>query len=62
MGQMDVSELEIVAFETRYASSFFELNKTWLEAHFLIEPYDFKVLQNPREMVLEKGGYIFLAP
>jgi ribosomal protein S18 acetylase RimI-like enzyme len=59
MGQMDVSELEIVAFETRYASSFFELNKAWLEAHFLIEPYDFKVLQNPREMVLEKGGYIF---
>ena len=59
MGQMDLSELKIVAFESRYARSFYELNKAWLEAHFLIEPYDLKVLQNPREMVLEKGGDIF---
>ena len=45
---MDLSELKIVAYQPRYAASFYQLNKAWLEAHFLIEPYDLKVLQNPR--------------
>ena len=61
LGEMDISELKIVAYQPRYATSFFELNKAWLEAHFLIEPYDLKVLQNPQEMVLDRGGDIFLA-
>ena len=56
---MDISELKIVAYQPRYATSFFELNKAWLEAHFLIEPYDLKVLRNPQEMVLDRGGDIF---
>jgi ribosomal protein S18 acetylase RimI-like enzyme len=56
---MDISELKIVAFEPRYARSFYELNKAWLEAHFLIEPYDLKVLQNPKERVIDPGGAIF---
>ena len=59
LGEMDISELKIVAYQPRYATSFFELNKAWLEAHFLIEPYDLKVLQNPQEMVLDRGGDIF---
>lgn len=56
---MDISELKIVAYQPRYAASFYELNKAWLEAHFLIEPYDLKVLRNPKEQVLDPGGAIF---
>ncbi len=56
---MDISELKIVAYQPRYAASFYELNKAWLEAHFLIEPYDLMVLQNPKEQVLHPGGAIF---
>lgn len=34
------------------------MNKAWLEAHFLLEPYDIEVLSNPEREVLDAGGEI----
>ena len=55
-----LSELTIVPFSMEYGEAFFELNRAWLEASFLIEPYDLKVLKQPKEMILDQGGSIFM--
>jgi hypothetical protein len=44
---------------SEFKDAFFELNAEWLEAYFLIEPYDLKVLRNPQEMILDEGGEIY---
>ena len=51
--------LKFIPFEPTYRKVFFELNKAWLEDHFLIEPYDLEVLSNPEKMVLEPGGDVY---
>ncbi len=51
--------LSIVPFSPEHREAFFELNRMWLEASFLIEPYDLKVLKHPEEMVLDQGGAIY---
>jgi len=51
--------LSIVPFTAALAPHFYALNKEWLEAYFLLEPYDIQVLQNPQEMVLDPGGKVF---
>ena len=57
-----VSEnIEIVGYETKYASHFYDLNVAWLEKSFYVEPYDQKVLSNPKKYVIDPGGYIFFA-
>ena len=53
------SELTIVPFSSEHREAFFELNRAWLEASFLIEPYDLKVLKHPEEMILNQGGAIY---
>ena len=57
-----VSEnIEIVGYETKYTSHFYDLNVAWLEKYFYVEPYDQKVLSNPKKHVIDPGGYIFFA-
>ena len=51
--------LSIFPYQVEFKDVFFELNAEWLETYFLIEPYDLKVLSNPQEMVLDRGGEIY---
>ena len=51
--------LSIFPYRSEFKDAFFELNAEWLEAYFLIEPYDLKVLRNPQEMVLDEGGEVY---
>lgn len=53
--------LEIIPFEEQYAHHFYNLNVEWLKKYFYVEPYDEKVLSNPKKYVLEPGGFIFFA-
>lgn len=53
--------VEIIPFEERYTNYFYSLNAEWLKKYFYIEPYDEKVLSNPKKYVLKPGGYIFFA-
>ncbi|MFY9244026.1 MAG: GNAT family N-acetyltransferase [Polaribacter sp.] len=53
--------IEIIPFEEKYAKYFYDLNVEWLEKYFYVEPYDEKVLSNPKEYVLDPGGFIFFA-
>ncbi len=58
---MENNNLEIIAFQPKYAKAFYDLNVEWLEKYFYVEPYDKKVLSNPQEYIIDKGGYIFFA-
>ena len=58
---MVLENIEIVGYETKYASHFYDLNVAWLEKYFYVEPYDQKVLSNPKKHVIDPGGYIFFA-
>ena len=58
---MVLENIEIVGYETKYESHFYDLNVAWLEKYFYVEPYDQKVLSNPKKHVIDPGGYIFFA-
>lgn len=58
---MDSKIVEIIPFEEKYASHFYNLNVEWLEKYFYVEPYDKKVLSNPKEYIINSGGFIFFA-
>ena len=53
--------IEIIPYEEKYAKHFYDLNVEWLKKYFYVEPYDEKVLSNPKEYVLNPGGFIFFA-
>jgi len=53
--------IDIIPFEPEYAPHFYTLNVAWLEKYFYVEPYDEKVLSNPKEYILKNGGFIFFA-
>ncbi len=54
-------EVEILDFAPEYKAHFKKLNFEWLEKHFKIEDYDQKVLLNPEEEIIKKGGFVFFA-
>ncbi|TXD49109.1 GNAT family N-acetyltransferase [Polaribacter sp. IC073] len=50
---------QIISFNNKYAKDFYNLNVEWLEKNFYVEPYDEKVLSNPKESIIDHGGFIF---
>ncbi|QNM86247.1 GNAT family N-acetyltransferase [Polaribacter pectinis] len=58
---MEIENLEIIAYQLEHAKDFYNLNVEWLEKYFYVEPYDKKVLSNPKEYILDTGGFIFCA-
>jgi ribosomal protein S18 acetylase RimI-like enzyme len=56
-----MQEIEIVEFENKYHDDLKRLSYEWLEKYALLEPEDERILKNPKEIVLDKGGYIFFA-
>ncbi len=53
--------IDLVEFEDSYHVDFKRLSYEWLEKYVLVEPEDERILNNPREAVLDKGGRIFFA-
>lgn len=58
---MKHTRVTIIPFQDRFTEAFGRLNFEWLEAYFHVEDYDRKVLTNPKEFILDRGGYIFMA-
>lgn len=56
-----MNNIKIVNYEDKYKDAFRDLSYEWLEKYASVEPEDEKILNNPREVILDKGGYIFLA-
>ncbi|MCX6319912.1 MAG: GNAT family N-acetyltransferase [Bacteroidetes bacterium] len=53
--------IEIINYEDRYQPDFKRLNLQWLDKFELTESYDLEILNDPRGIVLDKGGRIYLA-
>ncbi len=49
----------IIPFSNKLASNFKDLNIEWLEEYFYVEPHDADLLNNCKEEIIDKGGYIF---
>ena len=55
------SPIQIQPFSPELASIFADLNRTWIERYFTMEPRDEAILTNPKSFVIDKGGYIYFA-
>lgn len=53
--------VEIVRFKPAFKKYFAHLNKTWLKKYFTVEPEDIKLLSDPYNEIIKKGGQIFFA-
>lgn len=56
---MKKTTIHIIPFNKKYSKDFYRLNVEWLEKYFYVEPYDEKVLSNPKEYIIDNGGFIF---
>ena len=53
--------MELIPYTPHYQTVFKQLNLEWLDFYGLTEPQDLRVLEDPQGMILDRGGYIFLA-
>jgi len=53
--------IRIVNYNPDYQEAFRKLNEEWIKSYFEMEEADYKALDNPKEYILDKGGYIFVA-
>ena len=53
--------LRIIPFHKRYSSTFYHLNKIWIEESFSLEESDKFDLLHPEKSIINKGGEIFFA-
>jgi N-acetylglutamate synthase-like GNAT family acetyltransferase len=53
--------IEIVEFSDECSDAIKMLNYEWLTKYFKVEEGDILSLNNPKEQIIEKGGYIFYA-
>ena len=58
---MKSSQIEIVPYYSTYQIAYKSLNIEWIERYFKVEAADLKVLDYPKENILNKGGYIAIA-
>jgi N-acetylglutamate synthase-like GNAT family acetyltransferase len=58
---MAADNIDIVEYNSKYRLNYKYLNYEWLTKYFEVEPNDEKMLSNPEEEVLNKGGHIFFA-
>lgn len=53
--------VEIIEYDKKYATEFYDINAQWIGENFVLEDVDKYVLSNPEEAILEDGGVILLA-
>lgn len=53
--------LKIIPYRPGLAKYFRDLNLSWLENYFYVEPKDAELLENCESSIIDKGGYIFFA-
>ena len=53
--------MRIVPFDTRHAAAWRDLNAAWISRHFALEAKDVATLDDPRGVILDPGGEIFMA-
>lgn len=54
-------QINIINYDDQFDEDFARLNRAWLQKYFVVEPIDEKIFANPREYIIDRGGYIFFA-
>ncbi len=53
--------IKIIDYSEQHKEAIKVLNYEWLEKHFKVEPNDVVQLSNPKQEIIDKGGFIFYA-
>jgi ribosomal protein S18 acetylase RimI-like enzyme len=53
--------ITVIDYAPQHAGIFKSLNLQWLDRFELTESHDLLILNNPRELIIDPGGFIFLA-
>jgi putative acetyltransferase len=56
-----MTELKIFPYESKYHEDFVNISLEWLKKYNLYEESDIPILENPKDVILNNGGYILLA-
>jgi DNA-binding MarR family transcriptional regulator/N-acetylglutamate synthase-like GNAT family acetyltransferase len=56
-----LKEVEIIDYQPQYKKYFRKLNLEWLKRYFTVEPRDERMLSQPEEEIIRRGGRIFFA-
>ncbi len=54
------TDLELIDFSDVHTAAFRSINSEWLEEELEITPHDRRILEHPRQEILDKGGRIFM--
>ncbi len=55
------NQIQIVRYAPKYEMAFHDLNMDWIRTFFQVETQDIKVLCNPKDYIIDRGGEIFMA-
>lgn len=55
------NEVKIIPYDPQYKQAFRALNEEWIKTFFKMEAGDYKLLDNPEEHIINKGGHIVFA-
>ncbi|MCT2408474.1 GNAT family N-acetyltransferase [Chryseobacterium antibioticum] len=55
------NEVQIINYVPQYKEAFKALNEEWIKTFFTMEAGDYKLLDNPEEHIINKGGHIVFA-
>ncbi|WBV59241.1 GNAT family N-acetyltransferase [Chryseobacterium camelliae] len=55
------SDVKIVDYDPKYQQDFRNLNEEWISKFFKMEASDYKMLDNPEDYIINKGGHIVFA-
>jgi len=54
-----MNPIEIIEYQECYKEDYITLSYEWLEKYVLVEPEDERILNHPKEAVLDSGGHIY---
>jgi GNAT superfamily N-acetyltransferase len=54
-------EIKITPYQSHHHPAFRQLNLEWLDQYNLTESHDLMILDDPDGMILQRGGYIWIA-
>lgn len=53
--------VRVIPYKDRHHPAFRALNEDWIKSHFKMEKSDRDALERPKENILDRGGFIFVA-
>lgn len=59
--EIESTNMLVIDYQPEFKQAFTALNKEWISTYFKLEEADYKVLNDPDQSIIAKGGHIFVA-